>query len=104
MTPLTRTEEILLLAICQLGDEAHGNLIRRHIEKVLGKSFSVGSVYVPLERLEVRGLLVSRLGEATEERGGRRKRLYRLTSAGLEALRETRTVHDVMWSNVVLPA
>lgn len=98
MNPLTRNEEMILLAVCQLGDKAYGISIRRHIESMLGKKFSVGAIYVPLERLMRRGLLSSYTGEPTPERGGRSKRYYRITTEGLRSLRETKELHDDMWA------
>ena len=77
-------EQLLLLALL-IGDEAYGVEIRRSIEERTGRTVSPGAVYTALDRLERRRLVVSRLGEPTAERGGKRKRYYRLLPAG-EAL------------------
>lgn len=102
MDLLTRTEEIILLCVLHLAEEAYGIAIREHITDLTGEEMSVGAVYVPLERLEQRGLLESYLGKPTPERGGRSKRFYRLTSDGISALRATRQVHERLWAGVEL--
>jgi PadR family transcriptional regulator PadR len=100
MEPLTRTEEFILLSVYQLGDNAYGITIRNHIEQIMKKDFSVGAIYVPLERLENKGLLTSYTGEPTSERGGRRKRFYKITPNGMVALKEIKRLHDTFWANI----
>jgi len=100
---LTRTEEAILLAIYQLGDNAYGVTIRQQLEVMIGKGVSVGAVYVPLARLTRRGLLTATVGDPTPERGGRRKRFYRITPAGLLALKKTKRLHDAMWARLPDP-
>lgn len=94
---LSRTEEMILLAVFSLADRAYGLAIREHLKTLSGKRFSVGAIYVPLERLEEKGMLSSYEAEPTPERGGRSKRYYRLTSRGEEALEEIRTLHQALW-------
>jgi PadR family transcriptional regulator, regulatory protein PadR len=81
-------EEIILLAIVGLGKDAYGVTIRREIESKTERSASVGAVYTTLGRLEKKGYLSSREGEATKERGGRAKRYFQIEAAGIEALRQ----------------
>lgn len=100
MDPLPRTEEFILLSVYYLGDNAYGTTIRNHIEQIMQKKFSVGAIYVPLERLENKGLLTSYTGEPTSERGGRSKRFYQVTADGIRALKETKSVHDTFWANI----
>jgi DNA-binding PadR family transcriptional regulator len=95
---LSRVEELILLAILQLGDDAYGVAIRERVQTVLGRHISVGAVYVPLDRLVNQGLLAATLGEATPARGGKRKRFYRLTAQGIETLAATRRLHEAMWA------
>lgn len=102
MALLTRTEEILLLSVYQLGEDAYGIAIRTKVEKLVGKSFSVGAIYVPLDRMAQRGLLENWYGDPTPERGGRSKKYYRLTHAGLQILRETKRFNDSLWSKIAL--
>ena len=80
-------EQLLLLALLTT-DEAYGVEIRRAIEERTGRTISPGAVYTALDRLERRALVRSRLGEPTAERGGKRKRYYRLVPAGERLLRE----------------
>lgn len=100
MELVTRIEEIILLAVYQLGEHAYGVTIRERVEFMLGKSLSVGAIYIPLERLAERGLLASRFGDSTPERGGRRKRYYSLSPQGLLALREIKRLQDTLWSRM----
>jgi PadR family transcriptional regulator, regulatory protein PadR len=96
---LTRMEEILLLTIQQLGTEAYGVTIKNKVEELLGKSVSVGAIYVPLDRLAKRGFLKTWQGSSAPERGGRRKKYYQLTREGLAILRETKALNDLLWAD-----
>jgi DNA-binding PadR family transcriptional regulator len=95
---LTRMEEILLLVVWDLGEDAYGVTIRQRVGELTGRQVSLGSVYGPLERLVERGLLRAVQGDPTPVRGGRRKRFYRLTPKGTKALRQTRRVTDTLWA------
>jgi PadR family transcriptional regulator, regulatory protein PadR len=79
-------EQLILLALVRLGADAYGVSIRTQIEKRTGRTISAGALYTALDRMEKRGLVVSRLGDPTPERGGKRKRLYTLQPAGERAL------------------
>jgi PadR family transcriptional regulator PadR len=79
-------EQLILFALVRLGSDAYGVPIRREIETRTGRAVSPGALYTALDRLEKRGLVTSRLGEPTPERGGKRKRLYTLQPAGERAL------------------
>lgn len=87
--PLGVFEQLVLFALARLGDDAYGVAIRRDIEAETGRRISSGAVYTTLDRLRARGFVSSRWGEPTPERGGRRKRFYRLEPAGLQALART---------------
>jgi PadR family transcriptional regulator PadR len=80
-------EQLVLLAVLRLGDEAYAVTIRRSIEEAAARTVSRGALYTTLERLEVKGLLSSRMGEPTADRGGRARRYHRVTAAGMRALR-----------------
>ncbi len=86
-------EQLILFPLLDLaGSESYGVLIREAIERRTGRTVSSGAVYTGLERLQEQGLVSSHVGEPTAERGGRRKRLYRLQPKGAEALdRSVRT-------------
>jgi PadR family transcriptional regulator PadR len=79
-------EQLLLLALLRLGEDTYGVPIRDDIEARTRRPLSPGAIYTALDRLERRGLVRSRLGEATAVRGGKRKRCYRLTAKGSEAI------------------
>jgi len=92
-------EEVLLLTVHQLGRDAYGVPVRKRVEELTGKKFSIGAVYVPLERLVTKGLLNSYEAAPTPQRGGRRKRYYEVTTKGIRALTEIREINDRLWAN-----
>jgi DNA-binding PadR family transcriptional regulator len=98
MKILSRTEETILLAVRALEPEAYGLAIGAHLKKMTGKRWSVGAIYIPLERLEQRGLLASYEGEPSPQRGGRSKRFFKLSAKGLTALNEARQLHEALWA------
>ena len=79
-------EQLILFALVSLGDDAYGVSVRREIEARAGRGVSAGAVYTALERLEGRGFVSSRVGEPTAQRGGRRKKYYRIEPAGAATL------------------
>jgi PadR family transcriptional regulator PadR len=83
---LGRFEHLLLLAVVRLGDDAYGMTIRRELARHTGREISVGAIYTSLARLEAKGLVQSRLGDPTPERGGKAKRFYRVLPAGKKAI------------------
>jgi PadR family transcriptional regulator PadR len=99
-TPVGEFEQLVLLAVLQIGEGAYGVPIRREIEKRTGRSVSRGAVYTTLDRLESKGLLGSRLGDPTPERSGKAKRLYRVARSGITALKESRTALRSMWTGL----
>lgn len=99
MKLLTRTEELILWAIVRLKDDAYCVPIRETVSELTGEEWPLGSIYMPLDRLVKNGLLYSRLSDSTPERGGRRKRIYRLTRSGAAALEKTREVQTKMWEH-----
>ncbi len=100
MKLLTRSEEYILLAVFKLGEDAYSIPIREKLIEITGKNWSLGAIYMPLERLEKRRLITSHFSESTPERGGRHKRIYSLTEAGKESLREIYTVQQTIWQGV----
>src|ERR1700733_9172109 len=91
---------ILLLTIIRLGDDAYGVPLSRELSSLRGRDVSVGSVYAALDRLELKGLIVSSLGESSPERGGRAKRYFRVTGKGLRSVDETRRVLTGLWKTL----
>ena len=97
MKLLSRQEEIVLLAIWKLKGNAYGVTIREYISEVTGKYWSIGSIYVPLDRLVGKGYIRAYQGQAIEKRGGRSKRFYEITHEGMNALGEIRQVQTTLW-------
>ena len=101
---LSQLEQYVLLCLIRLGDQAYGVPIHQEIEERLSRSVSIATVYSALERLEKERMLTSHLSEPLPERGGRARRLYRLSTEGATALQRARRVHDSMWEGVDLKA
>ena len=81
-------EYVLITAATRLGDDAYGAAIREEIETTARRKCSIGALYTTIERLESKGLLTTWMGEATPERGGRAKRMVRVTGKGVRAAKE----------------
>jgi PadR family transcriptional regulator PadR len=90
-------EMMVLLAVLRVGDDAYGVPIAGALEDAIGREALLGSVYAALERLEIKGLVTSRMGEPTPERGGRAKKYFTLTSKGLRHVRETQRAFVTLW-------
>jgi DNA-binding PadR family transcriptional regulator len=99
-TNLGEFEEVVLLSVAILADDAYGNAIKNEIRKRLGRNPSIGALHASLGRLEEKGFLESKEGETTPERGGRRKRYYKVTKAGVKAIQEVKDIRDSMWKSV----
>jgi PadR family transcriptional regulator PadR len=90
-------EELVLLTIASLGEEAYGVSIKEAIEERASRSISIGALHSTITRLEEKGMIKSWMGEPTTERGGRRKRYFQLTHAGKVALHEMKNLRDELW-------
>jgi PadR family transcriptional regulator PadR len=90
-------ELLVMLTVLRLGDDAYGVPISREIGRQTGRDVAFGTVYSTLERLQEKGFVRSNLGDATWERGGRAKRYFRVTSAGLRTVRETKQGLVRLW-------
>lgn len=93
-------EQMALLTTLHLRDEAYAVTIRQELAARTGKEVARGALYTVLERLEGKGLLASRLGEPTPERGGRAKRYYRVTASGVRALKESKKAIVGLWQGL----
>jgi DNA-binding PadR family transcriptional regulator len=102
MKLLSRSEEIVLITILKLEDDAYGVAIRKKLHAETGTLWSFGSIYTALNTLTRKRLVKKSRGNPTAERGGRHKCLYSVTSEGLKALKEIRKVQESLWSD--LPA
>lgn len=99
---LGEMELMVLLAVVRLGDEAYGVPISKALLDLAGREVSLGSIYAALDRIEQKGFVTSSLGDPTPERGGRAKRYFRVTPAGVGSLRANRTALTNLWSGVSL--
>ena len=97
---LTDFEIMILLAILRVGDEAYGVTIAREIEDKAGRIVQLPAVYAALDRLEKQGLVRSWIGDATPQRGGRAKKHFGLTEAGLGSVHDTRDALTALWSQL----
>jgi DNA-binding PadR family transcriptional regulator len=93
-------ELMVLLAVMRVGDEAYGVPITREIEDRTGRTMAVAAVSAALQRLEAKGLVSSAIGEPTAARGGRAKRFFRATRAGIKEARETREAFTALWAGL----
>ena len=93
-------EGLLLLALCVLGKEAYGISVKREVEKHSGRSILLGAAHITLYRLQDKGLLRSAMGGNTDERGGRRKRLFEITESGMRQLQAAQDVRQKMWQSI----
>ena len=101
-TYLGEMELMVLLAVVRLGEDAYGVPISKELLILAGREVALGSIYAALGRLEQKALVTSSLGDPTPERGGRAKRYFRATPAGLRALRKTRTALINLWNGIPL--
>lgn len=97
-TYLGEFEELVLLTIASLGDDAYGISIQQELETRCKRPISIGALHSTIARLEEKGFLKSWMGGATQERGGRSKRYYEMTQAGKKAVIETKTMRDELWT------
>ena len=103
MNYISRADEILLLAVLKLGEDATGVTIIKEIWRTMGKKLSLGGLWVSLDILAKKGLVTKRLGDPTPCRGGRRKLCYRLTDEGLKALEQVKELNRILWRGVSEP-
>jgi DNA-binding PadR family transcriptional regulator len=99
MRLMSRSEELVLLAVWKLKDDASCIPIREHLSAMTGKNWSLGSIFDPLDRLEKKSLLRSTLTEPAKIRGGRSRRVYRITPYGKRALAEMYKIQETMWAD-----
>jgi len=90
-------ELMVLLAILRVGEDAYGVPIARELEESSGKDVLLGSVYAALDRLEGKGLVSSRVGDPTPERGGRAKKYVKVTAKGVREIRDTQRTLVRLW-------
>ena len=99
-TYLGEFEQIVLLAVWRIGEDAYGVRIRQEIEARTGRAVTIGAVYATLDRLAQKGCVKTAMGEPTAARGGRAKRYYSITRTGMAALEDTRQQLARMWKGL----
>ena len=93
-------EELVLLMVAVLQNEAYGVAIRNEINDNIGRKAHISAVHTALNRLELKGYISSEMGEATATRGGRRKRVFTITSDGKQVLQFARVQRETIWDRV----
>ncbi|WP_420386976.1 helix-turn-helix transcriptional regulator [Roseivirga sp.] len=99
-TGIGELEELVLLTICVLENEAYALDIKEQVEERTGRRINVSAIHTTLYRMEDKALLSSKLGEASEIRGGKRKRLFSVTSYGLKSLQEIQETRNGLWNDI----
>ena len=103
-TKLGEFEELVLLTVAVLQENAYGVEIKRELEERLNEQLSVGSIQSALKRMEQKGFLTSEFGEATKKRGGKRKRIYTATPYAKKVLAELKAIRADLWAAIPQPA
>jgi PadR family transcriptional regulator PadR len=97
MKDLTLTEEMFLLAVWKLKDNAYGVTIRQYVAKETGRNFPIGTIYSALDKMARKGYLRKTMGDPTPERGGRSKNYYQITEEGVTALKTAMELKNLLW-------
>ena len=99
-TFLGEFEEIVLLVIAACPQDAYGVLVWEQLQQQTGRRITISAIHATLYRLEEKQFLTSTLGGATAERGGRRKRFFSLTAAGIRAIQEIQSIRNQLWQAI----
>lgn len=99
-THLGEFQEVVLLVILSLDDNAYGVTIKQEIMEKVNRGISRGALHTALSRLEEKGFISSEQGDANEDRGGRRKRYYTVTNHGIKALHGAKNLRDELWGQI----
>ena len=97
-TRLGEFQELILMTVIVLQEEAYGNEIQRDLEERLKERLSMGAIQTALKRMEEKGFLTSEWGETTKRRGGKRRRIYTATPYAQEVLLEMKDIRTQLWS------
>lgn len=103
-TNLGEFEELVLLVVAALFDNAYGVAIQEELKNKLNRKATISTIHSTLQRLESKGFLVSQYGGSTDKRGGRRKHLFRVTKSGKHALEIARDTRSSLWDSISEPA
>ena len=99
-TYLGEFEELVMLSVGVLYPEAYGVAIKNHIESLTERKVTLSTIHASLHRLQNKGFLSSKFGESTNERGGKRKKIFTITNAGSNALRASRNWREKLWATI----
>lgn len=99
-TNLGELEELIMLTVAMLYDEAYGVAIQKTVKEKCNRSISISTVHAALARLDEKGYVKSRYDGATSERGGRRKHLFQVTASGQKALSQAKDQRNEMWDSI----
>jgi DNA-binding PadR family transcriptional regulator len=97
---LGELEELILLMVALIGEDAYGVSITEELEEQTGRVITISAVHAALHRLEEKGFVKSKMGGASMERGGRRKRLFQITAYGRQTLEALRDVRNTIWAQI----
>jgi DNA-binding PadR family transcriptional regulator len=100
MKEISKAEEMVLLAIWRLGDEAYGVSVRRQIHKDTGKDYTYGTLYGLLRQMGRKGYIQKIKGDPLPKKGGRGKTYFKLTPGGIRALKDAIALHKRMWKDI----
>ena len=100
MNYLTKSEDILLLAIYRLKDNAYGVTIRNQVKQLTGEEMTYGTLYSSLDQLVRKDYVLKKEGDPTPERGGRRKIFYSISAKGFESLKKSQQLTKILWQDV----
>ena len=101
---LGELEELVLLIVAMLREGAYGVVVVQELQKQAGREISISAVHAVLHRLEEKGFVESYMGGASAERGGRRKRLFRITAYGHQVIAQLRDTRNNIWTLITNPA
>ncbi|MEQ8711481.1 MAG: helix-turn-helix transcriptional regulator [Cyclobacteriaceae bacterium] len=99
-TYLGEFEELVLLTVASLGQEAYAVSVKAEVESNAERKVNISAIHSSLYRLEDKGFLTSEFGEATQKRGGKPKRFFKVTSAGFSALQQSKDLKEQLWSSI----
>ena len=101
---LGELEELVLLIVALLREGAYGVVVVQELQKQAGREISISAVHAVLHRLEEKGFVESFMGGTSSERGGRRKRIFRITSYGQQVIEQLRDTRASIWSLITNPS
>lgn len=101
---LGELEELVLLIVALLREDAYGVVVVQELQKQAGREISISAVHAVLHRLEEKGFVESSMGGASAERGGRRKRFFKITAYGHQVITQLRDTRNAIWTLIANPA